>query len=62
MAGAGAESARERTRTMFATGNDTDHRAAFRAEDPTSLDMVGLALRGERKAGDKAVKRLSLHE
>ncbi|MCE9670573.1 DUF2000 domain-containing protein [Myxococcus stipitatus] len=47
---------------MFTTGNDTDNRAALRAENPDALDLVGLALRGERKGVDKAVKGLSLHK
>ncbi|WP_296946873.1 DUF2000 domain-containing protein [uncultured Massilia sp.] len=46
---------------MFATGHDEANRQAFLHEDPANLDLVGLALRGPRKAVDKAVKRLSLH-
>ncbi|HEV7368438.1 DUF2000 domain-containing protein [Arenibaculum sp.] len=46
---------------MFSTGHDAANRAAFAAEDPTDLDLVGLALRGARKAVDKATKGLSLH-
>lgn len=47
---------------MFATGNDEANRAAFRAENPDDLDLVGLAIRGDRKQVDKAVKGLALHK
>jgi hypothetical protein len=33
----------------------------FRAGDAENLDFVGLALRGPKKAVDKAVKGLALH-
>jgi hypothetical protein len=46
---------------MFSTGHDDANREAFKAEDPADLDLVGLALRGSRKAVDKAVKGLALH-
>ena len=46
---------------MFATGHDAANRAAFRAEDPDAPDLVGLALRGPKKAVDKTVKGLALH-
>ncbi|PWC79273.1 hypothetical protein TSH64_05795 [Azospirillum sp. TSH64] len=46
---------------MFATGHDAANRAAFQAEDPDSPDLVGLALRGPKKAVDKTVKGLTLH-
>ncbi|HEY9024928.1 MAG TPA: DUF2000 family protein [Burkholderiaceae bacterium] len=46
---------------MFSTGHDEANRAAFKAEDPHDLDLVGLALRGPKKAVDKAVKGLALH-
>ena len=46
---------------MFATGHDEANREAFRNEDPDRLDLVGLALRGPKKAVDKAVKGLALH-
>lgn len=46
---------------MFSTGHDEANRQAFLAEDPAALDLVGLALRGPKKAIDKAVKGLSLH-
>lgn len=47
---------------MFSTGNDEANRAALRAENPEDLDLVGLAVRGDRKGVDKAVKGLSLHK
>lgn len=46
---------------MFSTGHDEANRAALRAENPEDLDLVGLALRGERKPVDKAIKGLALH-
>ncbi|PWC52271.1 hypothetical protein TSA6c_35600 [Azospirillum sp. TSA6c] len=46
---------------MFATGHDVANRAAFQAEDPDAPDLVGLALRGPKKAMDKTVKGLALH-
>jgi hypothetical protein len=47
---------------MFSTGHDAANREAFLAEDPANLDLVGLAVRGAKKAVDKAVKGLSLHQ
>ncbi|WP_224361210.1 DUF2000 domain-containing protein [Hyalangium versicolor] len=46
---------------MFSTGNDEANRTVFRAENPEDLDLVGLAVRGDRKQVDKAVKGLALH-
>ncbi|NNJ15145.1 DUF2000 family protein [Pseudomonas putida CSV86] len=46
---------------MFATGHDAANREVFLAEDPCSLNLVGLALRGPKKAVDKALKGLALH-
>ncbi|WP_043147467.1 DUF2000 domain-containing protein [Serratia marcescens] len=46
---------------MFATGHDEASRQVFRAEDADNLDLVGLALRGPKKAVDKAIKGLALH-
>lgn len=46
---------------MFSTGHDAANRAVFQAEDPDSPDLVGLALRGPKKAMDKTVKGLALH-
>lgn len=47
---------------MFSTGHDEANREAFRVGDPENLDFVGLALRGTKKAVDKAVKGLALHK
>jgi hypothetical protein len=49
------------TRELFATGHDAANRAAVRAVPSERLDLVGLALRGERKEVDKIVKGLKLH-
>ncbi|AVD63120.1 MULTISPECIES: DUF2000 domain-containing protein [Serratia] len=46
---------------MFATGHDEANRQVFRAEDADNLDLVGLGLRGPKKAVDKAIKGLALH-
>lgn len=48
-------------RAMFSTGHDEANREAFRAEPADAPDLVGLAVRGPKKAVDKAVKGLSLH-
>jgi hypothetical protein len=46
---------------MFTTGHDAANRAVFQADDPDAPDLVGLALRGSKKAVDKTVKGLTLH-
>lgn len=46
---------------MFSTGHDGANREVFLAEDPNNLNLVGLALRGPKKAVEKAAKGLSLH-
>jgi hypothetical protein len=48
-------------RAMFSTGHDEANREAFRAEPADAPDLVGLAVRGPKKAVDKAVKGLTLH-
>jgi hypothetical protein len=48
-------------RAMFTTGHDAANRAAFLAEPADAPDLVGLALRGPKKAVDKATKGLALH-
>ena len=45
---------------MFSTGHDAANREVFHAEDPEALDLVGIGLRGPRKAVDKAIKGLKL--
>ena len=49
------------TRELFATGNDVANRAAVAAVATDRLDLVGLAIRAERKDVDKATKGLALH-
>lgn len=49
------------TSELFATGNDTDNRAAVAAVPTDALDLVGLGLHAERKEIDKIIKGLSLH-
>jgi hypothetical protein len=49
------------TDDLFATGNDGDNRAAVKAVRSEDLRLAGLALRGDRKAVDKALKGLALH-
>lgn len=48
-------------RAMFATGHDAANRAVFQEEPADAPDLVGIGLRGPRKAVDKATKGLSLH-
>lgn len=47
---------------MFSTGNDDANRQVFLAEDANHLNLVGLGLRGPKKAVDKAIKGLTLHK
>jgi hypothetical protein len=49
------------TQALFATYNDTDNRAAVAAVPTNALDLVGLALHGDRKEVDKVTKGLRLH-
>lgn len=46
---------------MFATGHHEANRVVFRAQPANDLDPAGIALRGPKKAVDKAVKGLPLH-
>lgn len=46
---------------MFTTGHDAANRQVFAAEAADDLDLVGLGLRGGKKAMDKTVKGLPLH-
>ncbi|KAA5923025.1 DUF2000 domain-containing protein [Achromobacter xylosoxidans] len=43
------------------TGHHEANRAVFRAQPADDLDPAGIALRGPKKAMDRAVKGLSLH-
>lgn len=49
------------TAELFATGNDVDNRAAVAAVRTEALDLVELALNGDRKEVDKVVKGMALH-
>ncbi len=49
------------TRQLFATDNDQDNRAAVAAVATPDLELVGLAVHGERKDVDKVTKGLTLH-
>jgi len=49
------------TREMFATGHDAANRAAVKAVERAKLDLVGLALRAERKVADKILDGLKFH-
>lgn len=49
------------TKDMFATYNDKDNRAVVKAVAADNLDIVGLALRADRKTFDKIVNGLKLH-
>ncbi|MFD7434679.1 DUF2000 family protein [Streptomyces sp. NPDC059861] len=49
------------TSDLFATGNDSDNRAAVRAVRTGELDLVGLAVHGPRNAVDKALKGARMH-
>ena len=49
------------TREMFATGNDTDNRAAVRAVATEQLDLVGAALRAPHRDADAVLRGLERH-
>jgi hypothetical protein len=49
------------TQELFATGHDEANRAAVAAVAADELDLVGIALRAERKTVDKIVDRLRFH-
>ncbi|MGF6710969.1 hypothetical protein QFZ41_001933 [Luteibacter sp. W1I16] len=46
---------------MFSTGDDAANREAFLAADADAPNLVGIALRGPRKAIEKATKGVPLH-
>jgi hypothetical protein len=46
---------------MFVTDHDAANRAAVRAVERASLDLVGLAFRANRKVTDKIVDKLRFH-
>jgi hypothetical protein len=49
------------TAELFATGNDTDNRAAVASVNRDKLDLVGLATFGPRNPVDKVLKGAHLH-
>jgi hypothetical protein len=49
------------TAELFATGHDEANRAAVAAVPADELDLVGIALRAERKTVDKVLDRLRPH-
>jgi hypothetical protein len=49
------------TRELFSTANDTANRAAVAAVPADELDLVGIALRADRKLVDKVLNRLRPH-
>jgi len=49
------------TQELFATGHEEANRAAVAAVAAEHLDLVGIALRAERKTVDKIVDRLRFH-
>ena len=49
------------TQELFETGHDEANRAALAAVSEDELDLVGIALRAERKIVDKVVDRLRFH-
>ncbi|MFC4270207.1 DUF2000 family protein [Sneathiella chungangensis] len=46
---------------MFATGHDEANRAVFRQHGPDEENVVGLALRAEKKIVDKITKGAKMH-
>jgi hypothetical protein len=49
------------TRDLFSTQHDEANRAAVAAVTADELEIVGLALRGERKTVDKVLDKLRPH-
>jgi len=49
------------TRDLFATNHDEANRAAVSVVAANDLDLVGIAVRAERKTVDKIVDRLRFH-
>ena len=49
------------TRELFSTPHDGANRAAVEAVPANELDLVGVAMRGERKNVDKVVDKLRPH-
>ena len=49
------------TAELFSTGHDEANRAEVAAVPADELDLVGIAMRADRKVVDKIVDRLKLH-
>ncbi|WP_082114969.1 DUF2000 domain-containing protein [Lentzea aerocolonigenes] len=49
------------TADLFATGNDEDNRAAVRKVHTQDLDLVGIAVHGQKNAVDKIFKGARMH-
>jgi hypothetical protein len=49
------------TADLFATGNDADNRAAVRKVHSQDLDLVGIAMHGQKNAIDKIFKGARMH-
>jgi hypothetical protein len=49
------------TRELFSTGHDEANRAAVAAVPAEELDLVGIAMRADRKVVDKVLDRLRPH-
>lgn len=49
------------TMGMFATNNDKDNRGVVKVVEADKLEIVGLALRADRKNFDKVINGLKLH-
>jgi hypothetical protein len=46
---------------MFSTGHDAANRAAMKQYPPETMDVVGLALREDKKVVDKITKGAQMH-
>ena len=46
---------------MFATGHDAANREAVRRRSPADMNVVGLALREDKKLVDKITRGATLH-
>ena len=49
------------TADLFATGNDSDNRAAVAAVGTASLDLVGIAVHGPKNVVDRVLKGARMH-
>jgi hypothetical protein len=50
------------TEELFTTNNDIDNRAAVKSVNTDALNLVGMAMRGDKKVIDKVLDGLSLHK